>query len=78
MKDKLNKERKSQEILIEIGTKIKERRQKRELQQIDLAEALGVDQAYISKIENGKINLSIEYLTDIAEMLGVTLKYFFK
>ena len=71
-------QRKSKELLTEIGEKIKDRRLKKGFSQIDLGDLVGSNQDHISKVEAGKINVTIEYLCKIADALGVTVKYFFK
>jgi transcriptional regulator with XRE-family HTH domain len=66
------------EVLIRIGERIKTRRIKKGMTQFDLAEAAGSNQDHISKVEAGKINMTIEYLNKIAEVLNVNTNYFFK
>ena len=46
----------------------------RKMSQEALAECLGVDPTFISKLENGKLsNLNIDVLLEIAEVFGVTV-----
>lgn len=52
-----------------IGQKIKHLREKRGLSQQELADKLETDRQYISKIENGKINMSLDYLDKIIKAL---------
>lgn len=78
MKQETEREKKSQALLTEIGEKIKAKRLKKEFSQIDLGDLVGSNQDHISKVEAGKINMTLEYLCKIAEALGVTVKYFFK
>ena len=41
--------------------------------QIDLAVVVGIDRAYLSEIENGKTNTSINIMFAIADALGVRI-----
>ena len=78
MSKETEREKKSQVLLTEIGERIKARRVKKEFSQIDLGDMVGSNQDHISKVEAGKINVTIEYLCKVADALSVTVKYFFK
>ena len=52
-----------------IGSNIKNSRKKQNLLQIDLAVMVGIDRAYLSEIENGRTNVSINLLYAIADAL---------
>lgn len=61
-----------------IGKRIKELRIiTKEYSQEQLAEQIGWDRTYISRVESGKQNITIENLNQICNALGVTLKQFF-
>jgi transcriptional regulator with XRE-family HTH domain len=60
-----------------IGTHLRELRKKRKLSLRKLGEAINVDYAYLSKIENGKHKPSIDLLEQIAEYFNVDVSYFF-
>ena len=45
-------------------------RKKQNLLQIDLAVMVGIDRAYLSEIENGRTNVSINLLYAIADALN--------
>lgn len=61
-----------------IGKRIKELRIiTNEYSQEQLADKIGWDRAYISRIESGKQNITIENLNQICNALGVTLSDFF-
>ena len=47
------------------------------LSQEDFASKLGMDRTYISRVESGKQNLTIDSLCTICYGLGVTLSTFF-
>ena len=47
-------------------------RLKNKLSQGDLAKKLNVDRAYISNIENGRMNPTLSTLEKIAEALGIS------
>ena len=56
-----------------LGLKIKEIRKKRKLTQEQLAEKLGLDTGYISKLEVGRNFPAIGTLEKIAQVLGVKI-----
>ena len=49
-------------------------RKQRHYTQFQLAELCGLNQNYISEIENGKRNVTLRVLNDLAEALGVEVK----
>ena len=60
-----------------IGSRIKLLRKKNNLSQEKLAFNSGLDRTYISSVENGNRNISIENIRKITEALSVTIKDFF-
>ncbi len=56
-----------------VGLKIRRFRLERNMTQEELAFRVNTSAAYISNIENGNKHPSLEKLTDIASVLGVTL-----
>jgi DNA adenine methylase len=58
----------------EIGQKIKEIRQKKEMSQQKLSDLSDVEQKYISNIEKGKVNLTLSTLERLAESLDKKVK----
>ncbi len=66
------------EIKKQIGCLIKELRIKKlNVSQDDFARSLGVDRTYLSRVESGKQNITINTLGKICDELGVSLKEFF-
>lgn len=62
----------------EIGSKIKKiREEKKNISQKELANLTNLDATYISKIEAGKKNITIDTLSAICSALGISLKEFF-
>lgn len=62
-----------------IGLRIKELRiSNTNLNQEDFARRIGFDGAYISRVESGKQNLTIENLQIICQGLNVSLSEFFR
>lgn len=61
-----------------LGLKIKEHRKKCKITQEKLAEKIGVDNGYISKIEVGQNFPSISTLEKIANTLNIELYEFFQ
>ncbi|MCK5706657.1 MAG: helix-turn-helix transcriptional regulator [Candidatus Aureabacteria bacterium] len=61
----------------DVAKQIRDTRMKAGLKQVDLAKKLGVIQQYISKIETGRENCSIETLKQIADALNknLTIKF---
>lgn len=55
-----------------LGENLKRLRLKKKLSQGDLSENLGVDRAYISNIENGRMNPTLSTLEKIAGSLGIS------
>ena len=55
-----------------LGERIYEARKKRKMTQSDLAEQAGISNTYLSHIENGSKNMSMDTFIDIANALGVT------
>lgn len=59
--------------LEEMGTALKAARERQGLSQRELADAAGTDQARISKIESGDIDLRLSSLVDLTRTLGLEL-----
>ena len=60
--------------LIEIGERIKKRRNALRINQLNLAEMAGVSKNTLYKIERGQANPTIEVLKKIADILGFEIK----
>lgn len=61
-----------------LKTKIYELRKERNLQQIELANMVGVRRETIGNLENGKYNPSLKLAMDIAKVFGVPVEEIFK
>ena len=61
-----------------IGKNIKKYRKTKQLPQIELAVIVGIDRAYLSEIENGRTNPSINILYAIADALQINITELFK
>lgn len=57
-----------------LGKNLKGLRLKRKLSQGELSQSLNVDRAYISNIENGRMNPTLSTLEKIAQALKVSIK----
>ena len=57
---------------IKLGQNLRKWRLKKNMSQVDLATALSVDRAYISNIENGRMNPTLSTLEKIAKALGIS------
>lgn len=61
-----------------VGYRIKELRiNKMNLTQDEFSQKLGWDRTYLSRVESGKQNLTIESLEKVCDVLDITLKDFF-
>ena len=56
-----------------LGENLRKLRLKKNMSQVDLATALNVDRAYISNIENGRMNPTLSTLEKIAGALGISM-----
>ena len=59
-------------FLRDLGERVKRARQDRGLSQSDLAEILGISDAYVSKIELGKNAMTVTVLAKLSGALGVS------
>ena len=56
-----------------LATNVKKLRSKLKIRREELSLALGFDNSYISKLEKGKINITIDKLSVIADYFNVDL-----
>lgn len=56
-----------------LGTNIKKIRTQKKMSQGDICRALDMDRGYMSAIENGKKNITIQQLERLAQALGVSV-----
>ena len=61
-----------------LATNIKRLRSKSKIRREELSLALGFDNSYISKLEKGKINITIDKLSIIADYFKINLVDLFK
>jgi transcriptional regulator with XRE-family HTH domain len=61
-------------VLIEIGKKIKERRNTLRITQPHLAEMAGISESTLHRIETGKANPTIKVLNQIVDILGLEIR----
>lgn len=61
-----------------LAHQFKELRKKKQLTQSELAEKLGMEKGQISKIENGKFNLTLSTINKIALALGTRVNFDFQ
>lgn len=60
-----------------IGLNIKKYRKQMKLSQVELAVEVGIDRAYLSEIENGRTNPSVNVLYAIADALKIEIEKLF-
>lgn len=58
--------------IVEIGKRIKQSRKEQGLSQAELADRMNVSPSYLSDIENGKTNFSLETLIRLTESLQIS------
>lgn len=64
--------------LKKLGQRLREARERRNLSQEDLGALIGKDQTAISEYENAKRKITITDLPRLAEVLNVSINYFFE
>jgi transcriptional regulator with XRE-family HTH domain len=65
------------DIKLKVGQRIKELRKKLELSQEALALKAEVDRTYVTDVENGRRNVSLEILERLIKALDVSITEFF-
>lgn len=65
---------KKSKYLIALGTKIKQIRQDKNMTQFDLAVKMNRDQQSIQRIEKGRVNPSIYFLTELADAMDIDVR----
>ena len=66
------------DIVVRFGQAVRKLRQEQKISQEELAERCNLHRTYISDIELGKRNVSLENIERIAAALERSLSYFFK
>lgn len=61
------------DLLIALGSNVKQRRAQQKLSQEQLADLCGFDRTYISLVERGKRNISFTNLATLAQGLDLTV-----
>lgn len=64
-----NKDKFIRDYRLKIGDDLRNMREKKGFRQDELAEKMNVNRSTISKIENGKFNLSLDYLSKFSWFL---------
>ncbi|MBL7742577.1 MAG: helix-turn-helix transcriptional regulator [Chitinophagaceae bacterium] len=65
------------DIKLKVGQRIKELRKELELSQEALANEAEVDRTYVTDVENGRRNVSLEILERLIKALKVSISEFF-
>ena len=65
-------------ILVRYGRAVRKLRMKQRISQEDFADMCGLHRTYISDVELGKRNISLENVERITTALGMSLSDFFK
>ena len=61
------------QLLVNLGLKIKELRAKKNISQQELSDLIGVKRQYISQIEAGDYNVTIDTLNKIANAFEISI-----
>ncbi len=61
------------DFLIKLGARIVVLRKKKGMNQSDLSDRMGIEESALSRIENGKVNSTINMLRNVAESLEMNL-----
>lgn len=64
-------------MLDQLGKRIKEQRQKKEMTLKNLSDATGLSTGFISQLERGLTTIAVDSLEKLSEALDVNLSYFF-
>lgn len=64
-------------IQVKFGLRVRELRNKKGLSQEALALQAGIDRTYMTSVENGRRNISIQNIEKIIHALGVSISEFF-
>lgn len=67
-----------EDIKIQFGNRLRKLRENKALSQEALAHEAGLDRTYVSSVERGKRNISIENIERLALALGIKIKEFFE
>lgn len=68
----------SDRVRKKLGYKIRLLREQQGFSQGDLAYRVGINRSYLSEVENGHRNLTVDILTRLADIMSVTLSELFE
>ncbi|MCQ2753479.1 MAG: helix-turn-helix domain-containing protein [bacterium] len=68
----------SQDFRLILAKKVKFYRERHKLKREELSLLLGYDNSYISKLEKGKMNITIDKIEEIAKYFNITAKNLFE
>ena len=68
----------TKDIKKKLGKNVKRLRKQKRLSQEELSLSLDLDGSYIGKVENGKLNITIEKIAGIAEFFNVDVTELFQ
>jgi HTH-type transcriptional regulator/antitoxin HipB len=71
-------DRKTKALAVGLGKRIRERRVKVGLTQLDVQQKSGLTQSYLSRLESGQIETCLRTLRIVSETLGITLSELFQ
>lgn len=59
------------DIVVRFGRRVRQIREKKGLKQVDVAEYTGMARTYLSKVENGRTEICLRRLEELATALGL-------
>ena len=62
-----------EDVRLRFGSRVRSMREERQLSQFTFGHMVGLDRSYISSVENGHRNVSLDNIVRIAVGLGVTV-----
>lgn len=74
----MKNDERSDRVRKKLGYKIRLLRENRGLSQGDLAYRIGINRSYLSEVENGHRNLTIDILTRLGDIMNITLSDLFE
>lgn len=68
----------SRDVCVRFGERLRQLREKRGLNQIELSERIGIENSHLSRLESGKREPGLYMLELLAKGLGVTISELMK
>lgn len=73
----MKNDERSDKVRKKLGYRIRLLRESKGLSQGDLAYRIGINRSYLSEVENGHRNLTVDILTRMSDIMSITLSELF-